>query len=516
MGYGRSAATQTQSNWARQTVSHNVVVVDEASQLETGETGGSLELFAESPLVRAVEASSNRCYAKEGVTVYRRLAALIGGDDESAYLLDVFRVSGGRQHDYVFHALSDEVRVDGLKLGPAEPGSLAGPAIDWSAAQLADGDLAGHPNDWNWVAPPGNGYGFLAGPRRGAPAGAWQAEWTLGSGADVTVVEGAKPDAAAASAATGNANPPRLKMVVAASPGTEVIAARANGLYPHYPKSAYVLARRRGENLQSVFVAAVEPFGAAARVLSVERLPLEPATEDIAPLAAKIMRRDGAIDYVFSAGDDTLRRTPEGIAVAGRFVHARIRNGRLEGLTLAGVKEFSGFGRTYKPELAVRQGTVTAVDIENNVVTTSAALPADGSLGGAVIYFSNPRYTRNTAYRIARVEREGTGSRVFLHATVGLGFGRVEAVRDARTLTSSVPHEYVNSVRRANGSGFFDGKRIRSASGATTNIISVRYGVPMTLSVADAAGFQPNDIFYYDDVQPGDAFDIPLVTYFRK
>ena len=81
MGYGRSAATQTQYNWARQTASHNVVVVNEASQLETGETGGSLELFAESPLVRVVEASSNRCYAKQGVSVYRRLAALVGGDD---------------------------------------------------------------------------------------------------------------------------------------------------------------------------------------------------------------------------------------------------------------------------------------------------------------------------------------------------------------------------------------------------------------------------------------------------
>ncbi len=234
MGYGRSAATQTQSNWARQTVSHNLVVVDEASQLETGETGGSLELFAESPLARAVEASSNRCYAKEGVSVYRRLAALLGG--ETPYALDIFRVRGGRQHDYVFHALSDEVRVVGVTLGAAEPGSLAGPDIDWSAAQVADGDLAGHPNDWGWVAPPGNGYGFLAGPRRGEPAGSWSAEWAL--------------DPAS-----------RLRLVMAANPGTEVIAARANGLYPHYPKSRYMLARRRGENLQSEFIAAVEPCG---------------------------------------------------------------------------------------------------------------------------------------------------------------------------------------------------------------------------------------------------------------
>ena len=203
--------------------------------------------------------------------------------------------------------------------------------------------------------------------------------------------------------------------------------------------------------------------------------------------------------------------------MAGRFVHARTRNGRLEGLTVSGVKEFSGFGKTLKPETATQRGTVAAVDVENNVVTTAASLPADGRLDGAVIYFSNPGYTRNTAYRIDKVERAETGSRIFLHATVDLGFGRVEAQPDAQTLTSSVPHEYCQlACRRATGSGFFNGKRIRSASGAETRIVSVRYGIPMTLTVDSSSGFKPGEVFYYDDIQPGDGFDVPLVSYFRQ
>jgi hypothetical protein len=141
-----------------------------------------------------------------------------------------------------------------------------------------------------------------------------------------------------------------------------------------------------------------------------------------------------------------------------------------------------------------------------------------------VIYFSNPGYTRNTAYRIDKVETAETGSRIYLHATVGLGFGRVEAQPDAQTLTSSVPHEYANSVRRTpgwgspgagTGSGFFKGKRIRSESGASTRIVSVRYGIPMTLTVEDSSGFKPGEVFHYDDLQPGDDFDVPLVSYFR-
>jgi hypothetical protein len=303
---------------------------------------------------------------------------------------------------------------------------------------------------------------------------------------------------------------------MAENPGTEVIACRANGLYPHYPKSGYMLARRRGENLQSEFIAALEPYGAAANVLSVERVPLEPAAGEIAPVGVKIRRRDGAVDYVFSAGDDTPRQTPDGIKVAGRFVHARVKDGRLEGLTLAGVREFSGFGKTVKSEAAARRGQVGAIDVEKNVVTTSAPLPTDGSLDGAVVYFTNPAYSRNTAYRILKVEKAGPGSRLFLHASVGLGFGRVEAAPDGHTLTSSVPHEYANSVRRGSGSGFFNGKRIRTAAGAATRLVSVRYGIPMTLTVESSRGFKPGEVFYYDDIQPGDTFEIPLITYVRK
>ncbi len=311
---------------------------------------------------------------------------------------------------------------------------------------------------------------------------------------------------------------------MAAAPGTEVIAARANGLYPHYPKSAYVLARRRGENLESEYVAAVEPCGAASRIVSVERLPLEPAAGEIAPVAVKVTLRDGTVDFFYSAGDAAPRRTPDGLAAAGRFVHARARNGRLVGLTASGLKEFSGYGKTLIPEDAALGGAVGSIDVERNIVTTSAALPADGSLNGSVMYFANPGYTRNTAYRIDKIESIEAGSRIFLHATTGLGFGRVESAPDARTLISSLPHEYANSVRRTpgwgspgagTGSGFFNGKRIRSGSGAETRIVSVRFGNPMTLAVESSAGFKPGEVFYYDDIQPGDDFDIPVVTFVR-
>ena len=526
LGYGRTAATQTQAGWARQTASHIVVVVNETSQLETGETGGSLHLFAETPLVRAVEASSDSCYKKQGVDVYRRLVALIGREEE-AYLVDVFRVRGGRQHDYGFHALSDQLSLEGISVGPREPGSLGGPDIDWSAAQLPDGDMRGHPNAWYWVPPPGNGFGFLAGPRRGRTDGAWSAEWTI------------DPQT-------------RVRLHMAANPGTEVITTLANGLYPHYPRAQYVFARRRGENLRSEFIAAVEPHGGKSGIKSIERLDLSPADGAVAPVAVKIVLLDGVTDFVFSAADDKPRRTPEGMAFAGRFAHIRVRNGRTEAVTVVGVKELVGPSGEHlqgalsghcdraerpkqshsvrkrkevaalpadgcdEPSVSEWSGTIDSVDTEKNVVATTVALPAAGTLNGSVIYFTNPKYTRNTAYRIVKVERRGAGSRIFLHASSGLGIGRVGAIIDGRTLTSIIPHEYANSVRGGNGSGFLNGKRIRSAAGASTNVVSIRYGNPMVLAVDSTAGFKPGDLFSYDDLQPGDSFEILNVAFLES
>jgi hypothetical protein len=522
LGYGRTAATQTQSGWARQTASHNLVVVDESSQLESGETGGSLHLFAETPLVRAAEASADSSYIKQGVSVYRRLVALIG-DGPDAYLLDIFRVRGGRQHDYVFHTLADKVKVAGAEIGPRERGSLAGPDIDWSASQISDGDMRGHPNAWYWVPPPPNGYGFLAGPQRGKTDGFWRADWTIDPRMSV-----------------------RLNM--AAAPGTEVITALANGLYPDYPKARYLLARRRGENLASEFIAAVEPHEGAARVRSVERIILSPGESQVTPVGVRVVGSDGVVDYVFSAGDDILRHGPEGISFAGRFAHIRVRNDKTAAVTTVGVKELScpGWGPLEKspslrnsptredalverdfndsPKSAAAgeynqsdvpgwSGTIDAVDAETHTVTTSTKLPADGTLEGAVIYFSNPRYSRNTAYRVSSVENTEAGSRIQLQASFCLGIGRIASVIDDHTLTSDIPHEYANSVRGGNGSGFFQGKRIRSASGASTNVVSIRYGNPMALTLDSAAGFKPGDLFYYDDLQPGDSFEILKVVF---
>ncbi len=245
-------------------------------------------------------------------------------------------------------------------------------------------------------------------------------------------------------------------------------------------------------------MAVLEPYGETPQIKSVERLN---------PNGVKITRSDGVTDFVLfhAAQTDSLR-------YSGKFALARVKDGQMISLALVGGKEFAGFGWRVKPQSDGWSGTVSAVDVMNNVITTTAPLPTDGSLNGHIIIFSHPRYSRTTAYRIVRVESTGNQRRVHLHSTVVLGKGQVDKVVDAQTLTSLIPHEYARSVQRSGDSGFFRGKRIRAASGASTNVVGMSYCQPMTLKVVNTQGFKSGDVFYYDDVQAGDHFEIATIV----
>ena len=125
LGYGLGS-THAHVGWASSTVSHGLVTVNETNQLAAGGSGGSLHWFADLPHVQAVSASSGLSYASEGVSEYRRTVALVDG----AYLVDVFQVEGGAQHDYGFGSIGTDLEPFGLPALHQQPGSLA-EGYDW-------------------------------------------------------------------------------------------------------------------------------------------------------------------------------------------------------------------------------------------------------------------------------------------------------------------------------------------------------------------------------------------------
>jgi len=294
LGYS-FGSTHTQVGWAKQTASHNLVVVDEQRQhLDGCGSGGSLLLMATQPGLRAVEADAHHAYLARGVERYRRLIAMLG-EGPDRYLVDVFRVAGGSQHDYMLHALSEEVAVEGIELGEIEPGSLAGPEFEWGRMQGNDGDMVGHPNKPYWNPPPGNGYGFLVDVRRGAAEGPWTATWEIDPAREA-----------------------RLRATGLPEPGTELITAWAPGIYPRFPKAAYVCARRSGQDLRSSYVTVLEPVERPRSLYSVRATDILSNAEITAGSTKYVGGLDVALFKAKKAGDRLTfgARVPE----AGEYV----------------------------------------------------------------------------------------------------------------------------------------------------------------------------------------------------
>lgn len=471
------ASTHTQVGWAKQTISHNLVAVDETSQ--GTESGGSLHLFADFPGLKLLEASSENSYRSRGVSLYRRLMALVA-TGETSYLLDVFRVRGGRSHDYSIHFLGRLTGVASAGLGGEMPGSLAGPGIDWGSRQLNDGDMEGRAASPYWNPPPGNGYGFLVKPRPLTAGGSWQADWEI------------DPER-------------RVRLNVADIPGAEIFKAHAPGIRPRYPGADYIVIRRKGADLSSRFAAVIEPFSAEPAARDIRRLALHGPASDVPAEALAVRLADGSTDIFYSSADDEIR-TAGGLAFAGRFIHARVAKDRLLLVHMAGAREFRGFGRHIRVPRSGWEGVVRETDGRNQSLKTDSPLSPEG-LEGQVITFDHPRYSRSSSYRIARVEKEDGSRRVLLNETFLLGKGEVSGIKDGRTLVSRIPHEYARAVKRSD-SGFFRGKLIQGASGGRTRILGSVPGRLLTLEVEDSSIFKKGEIFSYQDIQPGDQFRI--------
>ncbi len=271
LGYG-NGSTHTQVGWSKQTASHQLVLVDEACQLtgEGDDSGGSLHLLAAMPGMQVVDADANNCYASRGVEVYRRFLALVG-DGPDSYLLDIFNVEGGQQHDYVAHSLSTDIGFAGVELGEREEGSVAGPEFNWGERQLNDGFMSGVPQRPYWRPPPANGLGFMMHPRRGQAVGPWSATWKLPEGNNY------------------------MRLTMLPQEDTEVINAWAPGTYPQNPKAEHIMARRVSDSgpLKSTFVAIREPYGP---------VPVEAGGIQAADLMSIVSTEDGIIKYLGSYG----------------------------------------------------------------------------------------------------------------------------------------------------------------------------------------------------------------------
>ncbi len=226
--------------WFRDTASHNLVAVDDQQQRMAGRVP-AFEMMATTPRVSVIEASSD---VYDQCSEYRRRIALIKGPASETFAVDVFRVTGGKQHAFrVFSELAASdaegaaLEFVGVDLPPEEP------IPDFGASTERD-----------------HIFGLRDVRRAKGPPPTWQAIWKQNDGAY------------------------RLWMMTQVD---EVAAANGPGQMTWEQagrRVRYVDAVLRGEDLASTFVAIHEPSApdGSMPIRRVERLTLPNAAGDSA------------------------------------------------------------------------------------------------------------------------------------------------------------------------------------------------------------------------------------------
>ncbi|MHC4830956.1 MAG: heparinase II/III domain-containing protein, partial [Planctomycetota bacterium] len=112
-------------------LAHNTVTVDETQPVQG--IGGGARLFAEADGVRVLTASHDPyprgTQGAPNVDLYERTVVMIDAGPNWTYLVDLFAVAGGRQHDQSWHGMLTPVESPALPWQVQSTGTLAGPHV---------------------------------------------------------------------------------------------------------------------------------------------------------------------------------------------------------------------------------------------------------------------------------------------------------------------------------------------------------------------------------------------------
>ncbi|MBQ9985046.1 MAG: Ig-like domain-containing protein, partial [Oscillospiraceae bacterium] len=298
LGYPETASKDPNRNqWQGITLSHNTVVVNEDSQATGSFTGVPLHFDTKDTRVKVMDVDASMVYAE--ADEYRRTIVMVDFDDEISYGIDFFKVLGGNDHLYSFHATSEEdpETSDNLTFKAQATGSYAGAAVPygedpWSVSGNSSVVLK-YPVGYTWLDDvkradnPGTGEFYVD----------WKIKdfWNQSRNGKqdirlrMTMVNDWKAD----EVSLLNGMPPRTDTNLAAIDHLE-----------------YMLVRRKGRDLNTLFTTVIEPYNGSRYIKSIENVPVTvvegtPGKNDVAK-AVKVELIDGRVDYIVYAQNNTV------------------------------------------------------------------------------------------------------------------------------------------------------------------------------------------------------------------
>jgi len=376
--------------WDSNSLAHNTVTVNELEPAARSFRNGA-RLFASAGGVHAVTAFHNPYPERMGlggdhpapVDLYERTTILVDVDENRFYVVDLFAVRGGEQHDQSWHAMLVEPEAPDLVWHAQESGTLAGIDVP---------PFGPYTDRWGREHTKGNFPSFVTNVRRAALDGV--AAWTWPSG----LPEG---------------DTLRMHIVAVGGPAEAIMVKGRSPAWAESEALSYLLVRRQVEGgAASHFVTVLDVYQGDPTVTGVRLL-----TES--PIALEITRADGVDDVTVQLPDGPSRTT------AARPVGIRIRT--IEGAPARDVRIGElGDGRGYA------SGTIQRVDYDTGRIwiPTSRDVTLDQLLPGRTIRIFNDR--RTALYGIVAAERDGNETALTLDKTALLAQFPVVSAQDGR------------------------------------------------------------------------------------
>lgn len=427
MGYPRNWGY-----WEHSWTSHHV-----ARQIPFVQMTAQAQLFADAGPVHVAEAraqafndevDSGKGYGLLPDNWQRRTIALIDVAPDKFYCVDFYRIAGGREHWWAFHAQEGEFTVT-----PPRPPLLRGGGGGWLTKQQG-GTLAGPDvpyGDAKWLKENGCTQGIYgwSGPmfafahfynvERGKAEGVWSADWKLKTGDGL-----------------------RLRLTVPSAEGTEVNI--CDGKSPAggspYEMKWILLSKKGAAPLRTQVLSIIEPYLYTPLIQQVTPLKLSGADEAGFAAEGCVLRLADRTDTVLFAAEPQVERSAEGgWRFAGRFGFYSEQNGQPLAMALVGgtVLHKGNIGiRLDSPEYRAR---IVKVDRRTETITVSPAPPDVSALVGATLFITSPSpplgeekggSVRRSAYKVLEAKAVPGGAELRLDLDSRIGTGRVTGVED--------------------------------------------------------------------------------------
>lgn len=392
LGYPEyTADCPDREEWTNNTISHNTVVVN--CRRQDHSFVGIPYHFEDSKLIKLTDVEAPFAYCD--TKLYRRSVIMVNVDSENAYYIDIFRVRGGYDHHYSFHAAEGEAAVNGAHLVKQQGGTYAGAGVSYMHAyDRVPGEL------YN-----GSGFHYLNHVERcDKPHEGFSVDWRI---KDTWGVHKEEQDihlrltmlCSVDDIALADGQPPRNK------PGNP-------------EKLRYFIAHMNGKNLESKFVTLIEPYKESRKIQYAQRVEImaeDGADCSFSSAAVKVGLKGGRTDYIINTLDPDKKYIIDGrIELKGAFAVYSEAGRPLTGFVSDGsLLRVDGID-LIKKELSCVKGRLfdftKDLSFENYLTVSFETEGFDISmLTGRYLYIENDK-KRNAVYLIKAVKEAEDGT----------------------------------------------------------------------------------------------------------